>query len=389
MPLSRVLVALAIVLSMVGGLHTLLWMRLLRDPRWPSPLPGLGGAALLLLALSVIAAFLMSRFGPPGAARVAQWVGFTWLGTLFYVLLMVLPMELVWFGDRLAGWLGYGLDPDRRLLLHRAVAAVAGLGGSGLGALGVWTMARGPEVIKVTVPLERLDPRLAGLKIAQISDIHLSATRGVDFMKGVVEQVNALDADVVAITGDLVDGSVEQLAVAAAPLAGLKARHGVFFVTGNHEYYSGARSWVAHLGTLGVRVLRNQRVRIERDGAALDLAGIDDHSAHRFPDGHGADLSAALRGRDPDVPVVLLAHQPKAIFEAEALGVDLQLSGHTHGGQLAPLGRMVRLDQPAVAGLERFGDTWLYVNRGTGTWGPAMRVGVPAEITHLELVPVG
>jgi predicted MPP superfamily phosphohydrolase len=187
----------------------------------------------------------------------------------------------------------------------------------------------------------------------------------------------------VCITGDLVDGSVGELGHLVAPLADLRAKDGVFFVTGNHEYYSGADAWIAHVRKLGVRVLRNERVPI-RGEQGFDLAGIDDATAHHF--GHGADLRGALRGRDPSRAVVLLAHQPKAIAEAADLGVDLQLSGHTHGGQLFPFNYLVKLQQPYVDGLHARAKTQIYVSRGTGWWGPPMRVMAPAEITRLTLV---
>ena len=167
------------------------------------------------------------------------------------------------------------------------------------------------------------------------------------------------------------------------PLRDLRARDGVYFVTGNHEYYSGADAWIAHLESLGIRVLRNERVAI-RD--AFDLAGVDDTSAHRMLPGHGQDVARALAGRDPSRAVVLLAHQPKAVRDAERAGVDLQLSGHAHGGQLVPFNWLVLLDQPFVAGLHLVANTWVYVNTGTGYWGPPMRVGTRAELTHLELI---
>jgi predicted MPP superfamily phosphohydrolase len=206
---------------------------------------------------------------------------------------------------------------------------------------------------------------------------------GKDFIEDIVRRVNALTPDVIAITGDLVDGSVEELAEHVAPLAKLSAKHGVYFVTGNHEYYSGAEEWIAHLRKLGVHVLRNERVRIGGD-EGFDLAGIDDHSSAVF--GHGPDLPKALAGRDADRACVLLAHQPRGVNLADSLGVDLQLSGHTHGGQMFPWNLAVRLQQPFVAGIHKLTHAQIYVSRGTGYWGPPMRVGAPAEITEIELV---
>jgi len=200
----------------------------------------------------------------------------------------------------------------------------------------------------------------------------------------VVNEVIALQPDLIAITGDLVDGNVDELIERVNLLKQLKAPHGVFFVTGNHEYYSGADAWCQALSQMGIRVLRNERVTIGEGQDIFDLAGIDDASASHFP-GHSSDLAKALAARDVNRPVVLLAHQPKAIFEASKLGVDLQLSGHTHAGQLWPFTYIVRLVQPYVQGLSRHSErTQIYVNRGTGYWGPPMRLPDRSEITLLE-----
>jgi len=235
------------------------------------------------------------------------------------------------------------------------------------------------------VSLARLPPALSGTRIVHLSDVHVGPTIQRAFIETIVAQCNALAADLIVITGDLVDGSVEELREHVAPLSSLRAKYGVFFVTGNHEYYSGAADWCGELERLGVRVLRNERVSIGDETASFDLAGVDDHSAHRFGNGHGEDLPKALRGRDLSRELVLLAHQPRTIFEAQAHGVGLQLSGHTHGGQLWPWTYLVRLQQPVVAGLARFGNSLVYVSCGTGYWGPPMRLGAPSEIAELTL----
>jgi predicted MPP superfamily phosphohydrolase len=238
-------------------------------------------------------------------------------------------------------------------------------------------------VKQVRVPLGKLPKELSGYTIVQLTDIHVGPTIGRAFIEQIVRTTNALQPDLVAITGDLVDGSVAALGALVEPLRELRAKDGVFFVTGNHEYYSGVDAWLAHLGTLGIRVLRNERVAL-RDG--LDLAGVDDTSAGGFGRGHGQDVARAMEGRDTSRALVLMAHQPKAVREASKHGVDLQLSGHTHGGQIWPWGYAVRLDQPHVAGLHDHDGTAIYVSRGTGYWGPPLRVGAPAEITRIELV---
>jgi predicted MPP superfamily phosphohydrolase len=254
--------------------------------------------------------------------------------------------------------------------------------------------ARGEhEIVTVEVPLPRLPRGLDGFTIVQLTDLHVGVTIDHEFVRRVVERANALKPDLIALTGDLVDGTVANLRADAAPLADLRAPHGVFAVTGNHEYYSGADEWIAELSRHGIRYLRNQRVAIGRAGASdgdggpdgFDLAGIDDHSAHRWR-GHGADLDAALAGRDPSRALVLLAHQPRQVRVACERDVDLQLSGHTHGGQVWPWHYIVKVQQGGLlAGLYREKQTALYVSRGCGYFGPPVRVGAPLEITRVVL----
>jgi hypothetical protein len=274
---------------------------------------------------------------------------------------------------------------DRRLLLSRLVGGAAALVGLGATATGV-AAAFAPILERVRVPLARLPASLSGLRIVQISDVHVGTTINKEHISRLVDQMNALVPDVVVITGDLVDGSVSTLAEHVAPLARLTSKHGVFFVTGNHEYYSGAVEWVAHLATLGVRVLRNERVSIGDEHGSFDLAGVDDYSARGLAEGHGHDMNKAMADRDPTREVVLLAHQPRSIHEAAKHGVGLQLSGHTHGGQIFPWKFLVKLQQPFVAGLDRLGSTYIYTSRGTFFWGPPVRVGAPAEVTEITLL---
>ena len=236
---------------------------------------------------------------------------------------------------------------------------------------------------RVRIPLAKLPKSASGYVIVQLSDVHVGPTLGREFVESIVRETNALAPDLIVITGDLVDGSVDQLREHVAALRDLKARDGVFFVTGNHEYYSGADAWIAHLGTLGVRVLRNERVDVR---GLFDLAGVDDASSAGALPHHGQDVAKAAQGRDPSRALVLLAHQPKALKDALAAQVDLQLSGHVHGGQLVPFNWLVRLQQPLVAGLYLVEKTYVYVSTGTGYWGPPMRVGSGSELTRIELV---
>jgi predicted MPP superfamily phosphohydrolase len=241
-------------------------------------------------------------------------------------------------------------------------------------------------VVNVNVPLAGLPKELEGFTIAQITDIHVGQTIKRNFVEAIVDRVNRLHADMVAITGDVADGSVPDLAHHTEPLARLASRHGTYFVTGNHEYYSGADAWIRELERLGARVLMNEHVVLDHDGAALTVAGVTDYSAHHFDPSHKSDPHAAAKGAPAHAPKVLLAHQPRSARLAEAAGYQLQLSGHTHGGQFWPWNFLVRLQQPFIAGLNRLGRMWVYTSRGTGYWGPPMRFGIPSEITLIHLV---
>jgi hypothetical protein len=253
-------------------------------------------------------------------------------------------------------------------------------------AVGFFMARRVAPVVEVTVPLAGLPKELEGFTIAQISDLHVGPTIKRNFVTAIVERVNRLKADMIAITGDVVDGSVPDLAQHTEPLARLESRHGTYFVTGNHEYYSGAHAWIRELERLGARVLMNEHVVLDHDGAALTVAGVTDWSAHHFDPSHKSDPHAAVEGAPAHAPKVLLAHQPRSALFAEPAGFHLQLSGHTHGGQFWPWNLLVRLQQPFTAGLNRLGRLWVYTSRGTGYWGPPMRFGVPSEITRIRLV---
>jgi len=265
-----------------------------------------------------------------------------------------------------------------------AVPALA----AGATALGLLNARRRPAVRRVDVPIAGLPPALAGFSIVQISDLHVGSTIRRNFVQGVVDAANALQPDVVAVTGDSIDGRVHELRPHVAPFAELRARHGVFAVTGNHEYYSGAAAWIAEFERLGLRVLQNEHAVLEHDGAALLLAGVTDFSAGHFDARQASDPHGALAGAPSSLrPRVLLAHQPRSAPAAADAGFDLQLSGHTHGGQFLPWRWFVKLQQPYTAGLHRHGRMWVYISRGTGYWGPPKRLGAPSEITHLRLVP--
>ncbi|MGX1561782.1 metallophosphoesterase [Streptomyces sp. NPDC055506] len=269
--------------------------------------------------------------------------------------------------------------PSRRLFVSRVVAGAAAAAAVGTVGYGTYGVLRGPKVKRVTVPLAKLPRAAHGFRIAVVSDVHLGPVLGRGFAQTVVDTINATQPDLIAVVGDLVDGSVKDLGPAAAPLAQLRARHGSYFVTGNHEYFSGAEQWVEEVRRLGLTPLENAR----RELPYFDLAGVNDVAGEE--EGQGPDFARALGDRDTARACVLLAHQPVQIHDAVEHGVDLQLSGHTHGGQLWPGNLIASAANPTLAGLERYGDTQLYVSRGAGAWGPPTRVGAPSDITLIEL----
>jgi hypothetical protein len=380
----RIAIALLIVSSILFGTHYYIWARLIRDANLPPPWASVGASAVVSLGLLVIAGMMLRR-APRTVVSPLMWVAYTWLGLMFLLIVLLAGADAlrglasVWSRLRSSP----PEDPERRIVIARWLSALVGLGAALLGAIGAVNALRAVAVKHVKIELKKLPASASGYRIALLSDVHVGPTIGKAFIEEIVRRVNALEPDLVAIAGDLIDGSVAELGPLVTPLAELHAKDGVFFITGNHEYYSGVDEWLAFLPTLGIRVLVNERVSIGGEGG-FDLAGVEDLSAQGFG-GHRADLPRALEGRDPSRALVLLAHQPKAIVEAERLGVDLQLSGHTHGGQIFPWMYAVVLDQPYVAGLHDHGNAKIYVSCGTGYWGPPMRLGAPAEITHIEL----
>jgi predicted MPP superfamily phosphohydrolase len=384
----RIVVALLIVSSILGGTHYYLWARLLRDPHLSEPWNTVGKVGIVVLGALLVVSIVLRR-APRAVSSPIAWVAYTWLGLVFFLFLLFVLVDAVRGSAALWARLASSPpeDPARRVVLARWLSALVGLGAVGIGGLGFVNVMRAVAVKRVTVSLAKLPASASGYRIALISDVHVGPTIGRQFLESVVRRINALKPDLIAIAGDLVDGRVAELKDLVSPLEDLRAKDGVFFVTGNHEYYSGVDEWLAFLPTLGVKVLRNERLAIGGE-RGFDLAGVEDLSAHGFP-GHAADLPRALAGRDSSRALVLLAHQPKAILEAAQHGVDLQLSGHTHGGQLFPWKYAVGLDQPYVVGLHEHGDAKIYVSCGTGYWGPPMRVGAPAEITEITLERAG
>lgn len=402
MKLSRMLVPLLVMTTLMALVHRYVYMRVIRDADWPQGMQIFFALLLGALALAIPFSFVAMRTLPRQIMVPFSRVIYTWMGLLFYLFVLSAFADA---GKVTASLMGFW--PAAQVAQDAALRNIAiGIGGFSL-ALGIWGMVnvgRGFVVRRVRVPLSKWSPAAEGanahrpptFSIAHLTDIHIGPTLGKEFVNRMVDATLALNPDMVVITGDLVDGSVDQLREEVEPLRRLQARYGVFFVTGNHEYYSGADAWVAHLTGLGIRVLRNEHVVIGDAGTGnagkgeakkgfLNLAGVDDYRAESMLPGHGQDIAKALEGCDPRLPTVLLAHQPKAYPEAVARGVDLMLSGHVHGGQIVPFNWLTRLDQPLVKGLYRRGESFIYVSEGTGFWGPPMRIGTRCEIALLEL----
>jgi hypothetical protein len=391
---------LVVLLALFGGMHYFIWARVARDTQLPEAWQRGLGWLLLAAALAVPVGIFLSRRLPYRAVSPLLAALFTWMGAAFLLFAALLATDLarlVAAAVRLVAAAATGqvdppADPARRAFVARALAGGATLAAGSAAAVAVRVAAREPRVNEVPVRLERLPGALSGYTLAQISDLHVGLTIGEKHVRRVVEMTNALRPDAVVITGDLVDGTVPELRRATEHLARLKTRHGVYFVTGNHEFYSGARPWIEELRRYGIRTLRGERVPLGDagpGGASIDLAGVDDWSVSWAARGRWPALETALAGRDPDRCLVLLAHQPRGVAEAVRSGVELQLSGHTHGGQIFPWTLVVGAVFPYFRGLythrEEARTGRVYVSCGTGYWGPPMRLGAPAEVARIVL----
>lgn len=381
----RFLLFFSIVTTLLFAVHGYLGYRLIG----PSPLVGPARTAAWVLVFGnalVLPAAMSARFVLKGAvADVVAWIGFVALGLFSFVLVFTVLRDVAWLVMAQAG--GLPVDPARRnALLHLTNLVVLG-SAAGAAVLGVMGARARAAVKDVTVPIANLPAALEGFTIVQLTDIHVGPTIKRGYIDAVVDAVNDLGADVVAVTGDVVDGSVDALGEHTAPLGQMKSKYGTFFCTGNHEYYSGAEEWIAEFRRLGMTCLQNEHVVLDHGGAQVVLAGVTDFNAAQVLPAHKSDPQRAIAGAPADAAVkVLLAHQPRSCAAAVECGFDLQLSGHTHGGQFFPWMFFVPLQQPFVAGLDRLKDMWVYTSRGTGYWGPPVRLGAPSEITRLRLV---
>ncbi|GAA5232835.1 metallophosphoesterase [Verticiella sediminum] len=380
--LSRFLARLPLLLFLA---HAYVAIRLVGIPA--SGWEWLGILAMLACYAAVMTGFALRRSAGTPRGDLLAWLGFLALGLFSWLFVLTLARDaalLLWQAIAYTG-----LWPHASAAWLAATRAAIPLAGVAATVWGLRQARRTARVKTVRIELPGLPAGLDGLCIVQLSDLHIGPTIKHDYLQRIVDAVNAQDADIVAITGDVVDGSVPALREHTSPLGKLHARHGAYLVTGNHEYYAGAEAWVGEFRRLGLHVLMNEHRVIEHGGARLVLAGVNDYGAAAFDRAQASDPARAVAGAPAGAPRVLLAHQPRSAQAAEPVGFDLMLSGHTHGGQFVPWNFFVPLQQPVVAGLHRVGGLLVYVSRGTGYWGPPMRVGAPSEITRIELRRAG
>ncbi|PZO84823.1 MAG: hypothetical protein DI626_07985 [Micavibrio aeruginosavorus] len=308
----------------------------------------------------------------------------SWSAYLLYGFVSILFVYL-FFGDIIRIVWHLISMPENPAGFDRTLFAAVALAALLTAAIGLWQATAGPAVKHVTVPLKNLPAAFDGFTIAQISDLHTGPTIKRPYTQKIVDITNELNPDLVALTGDFVDGKIAELAKDVEPLRDLKSTYGSYFVTGNHEYYWGAEGWLGHFKALGIDVLPNEHRVIERGGEAILIAGVNDYSTLAMHSANACNPEKSIQGAPEGLVKILLAHQPVTYELSEPAGFDLQLSGHTHSGQYFPFNLVIPFFQKYYKGLNRHGDMWIYVNTASGYWGPPLRAGVPPEITLITL----
>lgn len=382
----------AVIVAILGLLNAYGAWRVMARLPWAGEHPALAWLiAVGFFALQMVGPFgdhlwfpAMRRTGLGAVVRVIDWVSHLAFGAMSLMVVYAMAIDVVTLAWQLITVFSGALTIDPATF-DRAVLAIMAAAIAVTMILGVWQARRGPTVMVSEVPLANLPAAFDGFRIAQVSDLHVGPTIGQNYVQGVVDMVNGLTPDMIALTGDFADSNPGDVEQAIAPLAGLRSVHGAFFVTGNHEYFWDAGAWMAAFRRMGARVLTNEHVLLRRGNDAITVAGVTDISTRHMGAPHGSNPAAALASAPADATRILLAHQPASCVEAEKAGADLQLSGHTHSGQYFPFNLMIGWFQRYYRGLNRHGAMWVYVNQGTGYWGPPLRAGVPAEVTLLIL----
>lgn len=370
---------LIFVLIILWSLHVYIGYQLLHTSAISSSIMFIGTSILSFSALLIPFSIAIRFMGfKPSFSDILSWIGMIDLALFSSLLVLTFLRHM----GLLAYGLYYPISNDLSLKTSTLVLILTIV----TTLIGFIEARRTARVKKVTIPIDKLADELAGIKIVQLTDIHVGPTIKHNYLKSIVDKVNSLGADIIVITGDLVDGTVAQLSQHVEVLSKLNSKHGTFFVLGNHEYYSGASDWIIKLRQLGLRVLLNEHVTITHNNANLVIAGITDYSGVKFGPEHRSDPKLAVANAPTNTTKILLAHQPRSAIEACKYDFALQISGHTHGGQFWPWNLFVRLQQPFTAGLAKMEDMWVYTSRGTGYWGPPNRLGSPSEISMLYLI---
>ncbi len=382
---------IGVLLTLWGGGFYFVSKRLIGTMNWPNAWKTAARLVLLgMIVHSIMTMFLLRYMEKLGSAWA--WVTVVGMGFLSLVFTFLAVRDTLWLSAKGIDWLVSLLRSSepvlnasrREFLLQATNLGILG-GASVLTAFGVYNARRSPGIVNLEIPIKNLPDAFIGFRIVQITDIHAGLTVKRDWVETIAKQVMDLTPDLIAFTGDMADGTVPHLREDVAPLAELAAPHGKFFVTGNHEYYSGAEPWVEHARTMGYDVLMNEHRLISRNGSSILLAGVTDYSGGQFLPHHKSDVKKSVDGAPSDTVKILMAHQPRSLFEADAFKFDLVLMGHTHGGQFFPWNLVATLGQPYIKGLHNRNGTWAYVSKGTGYWGPPVRLGARSEISVFTL----
>ena len=383
------IVFFSVVTIIVLSIHYYLWLRLIKDTGFSGLYKNIGTYSLIVFAISLPIALLADKILPLKYSFPLLWLSYFWIGYMMLLFFSLFSMDLIkipiYIFQKLTMTGDEITNPGRREFISGVIASSAStivLISSGIGVKNYYSNA----VVKTfNVSLKGLPEAFKDFKIVQISDLHLGQMMTKKTLEQIVGQVNSLKPDLIAITGDLTDGPTGKLLSEADPLKNLKAEKGIYFVTGNHEYYSGVEKWTLAIDKMEIKVLNNENIKIRREDNYFYLAGVTDHEGKNFGREHASDFKKALSGLEHGKKKILLSHQPIAVQKASEYGTDLVLAGHTHGGQIWPFNYLVYLQQPYLKGFYNYNGTKLYVNQGTGCWGPPVRLGSQNEITQIIL----
>ncbi len=386
----QIVIAIAVMVTLLGAVHYYLYRRFIVDTGCGKRLRLFGKLAIFGLGASAFSTFPLSRSLPVEAARVVTFIPYVWMGLMVLILMSLIAVDLV----RLIRFVAYKIahapppSPEQKLRTARGIVTLVLLVNFFAGVVSVVNGLGDPAVKCVEVGLSRLPAQHSGLRIVQLTDLHIGPTLGRQWLEEVVGQVNALEPDIVVITGDLVDGSVENLKDEVAPLADINSRLGTYFVTGNHENFSGVDEWMKKVGELGIRVLDDEAVPIKGTNDTLYMAGVSDPRGHPGQPGDDTFIEKLASIKvETGAEAILLLHNPRPMLDTHDERFGLVLTGHTHGGQIWPFTLFVRIAHPYLVGLYKHDDrTRVYVNEGTGFWGPPMRLGTRGEIALITLV---